>query len=917
MKKKIQKVVYLVLVGDIFHYGHLHIIQRAKSLGDYLICGVETDKLVKSHRKELNYSFNERRAIITNIKGVDKTMPEDSLDPSENLKEIHKIFPKAEIILIHATKQDQLPTEELMKSINGKIFEMSYDKIKPYGENENNLNKVHEIFSTKADTLKKLQSILTKSEIKKPYIFKIRDWKINPEKVIMLIQNTFPDKPIVIRSSAVSEDTRTNSMAGVYKSVIGVDSLKKEEIVSAINSVISSYNEFEKNNQILVQEQVKEVRVSGVVFTRDINGAPYYIINYDDTTGSTDSVTKGIEHKTIKISYFADSKKHLEKWGGLMEAVHELEKVIPNSALDIEFGIDKNNKVIIFQVRPITSKIIIDYENIDYNIKRYMNKIKKKYNRLTKDREKIFSDMSFWNPAEIIGDSPNPLDNSLYDYLILNEMWQRALISNGYSATYPKLMFSFGNKPYIDVTNTFEFLTPKLISDKTKNKLINFYIKKLRENPELHDKIEFELVYNCYNFSFDKNSAELKNNGFTEEEIQEIKNNLFNLTNNLIKDYKFFIDEAENSLDLMLKKREEVLKKDLDKKEKIKPLLDDCKNLGVFHFSRIARFAFIAKSLLVSLVDNEIIDSDFYNGFLESLNTIASDFRRDIFLLNEGKIEFLDFINKYGHLRPGTYNISSPRYDIYPNSFFKMNSSDYIPKKDFFISAEVHNKVNDFLKKEKFEFDSNHLFEFIKCSLEKRELIKFEFTRNISNVLEIIAEIGMEHGFSREEISKLFLNDLFYCLEIKDPVKIKKEISKLVNKTKRIRGYYQKILLPQIIFSKEDFDIIEAVKVKPNFITQKKIFSKAVFLKDFSKDLPDLSGKIVLIENADPGFDWIFTKNISGLITKYGGVASHMAIRCAEFSIPAAIGCGENLFNRVKDSKSINLDCKTERLEVF
>ena len=65
-----------------------------------------------------------------------------------------------------------------------------------------------------------------------------------------------------------------------------------------------------------------------------------------------------------------------------------------------------------------------------------------------------------------------------------------------------------------------------------------------------------------------------------------------------------------------------------------------------------------------------------------------------------------------------------------------------------------------------------------------------------------------------------------------------------------------------------------------------------------------------MIENADPGFDWIFSKNPSGLITKFGGMASHMAIRCAELNLPAAIGCGEILFNQLKQSEKISLDCK-------
>ena len=44
----------------------------------------------------------------------------------------------------------------------------------------------------------------------------------------------------------------------------------------------------------------------------------------------------------------------------------------------------------------------------------------------------------------------------------------------------------------------------------------------------------------------------------------------------------------------------------------------------------------------------------------------------------------------------------------------------------------------------------------------------------------------------------------------------------------------------------------------------------------------NLKNKIILIENADPGYDWIFSHKIIGLVTKYGGANSHMTIRCSE-----------------------------------
>ena len=78
-----------------------------------------------------------------------------------------------------------------------------------------------------------------------------------------------------------------------------------------------------------------------------------------------------------------------------------------------------------------------------------------------------------------------------------------------------------------------------------------------------------------------------------------------------------------------------------------------------------------------------------------------------------------------------------------------------------------------------------------------------------------------------------------------------------------------------------------------------------------------LDKKIIVIESADPGYDWIFTYKIAGLITKFGGVNSHMAIRCREFDIPAAIGCGEYLYNKIVSSRKVVLDCSTYKIDTL
>ena len=134
-----------------------------------------------------------------------------------------------------------------------------------------------------------------------------------------------------------------------------------------------------------------------------------------------------------------------------------------------------------------------------------------------------------------------------------------------------------------------------------------------------------------------------------------------------------------------------------------------------------------------------------------------------------------------------------------------------------------------------------------------------------------------------------------------------------IKKNKNVRKLNSLLSLPPIIFSKKDFEVIQYHISKPNYITQKKITASIISLSINE----DLENKIILIENADPGYDWIFTKNPAGLITKYGGVASHMGIRCAEIGLPAAIGCGEILYEKLSSSSKVELDCKNNQIFIL
>ncbi len=66
---------------DLLHVGHLNILERAKSLGDYLIVGVSTDELNYSKKAKFPiYSQEERKTLINALKIVDEVFFEESLE---------------------------------------------------------------------------------------------------------------------------------------------------------------------------------------------------------------------------------------------------------------------------------------------------------------------------------------------------------------------------------------------------------------------------------------------------------------------------------------------------------------------------------------------------------------------------------------------------------------------------------------------------------------------------------------------------------------------------------------------------------------------------------------------------------------------------------------------------------------------
>ena len=122
---------------DMFHIGHLKLLQRLKRLGDELIVAVSTDEFNKGKGKKVMIPYVQRAEIIENIKCVDKVIPEETweqkiTDVSKYGIDIFAIgddwegkfdFLKEHCEVVYLERTKDISTTKLKKSLMNYAFE--------------------------------------------------------------------------------------------------------------------------------------------------------------------------------------------------------------------------------------------------------------------------------------------------------------------------------------------------------------------------------------------------------------------------------------------------------------------------------------------------------------------------------------------------------------------------------------------------------------------------------------------------------------------------------------------------------------------------------------------------------------------------------------------------------------------------
>lgn len=769
-------------------------------------------------------------------------------------------------------------------------------------------------FQTKAYTLEALRGVMKSITIPESFIIEHRDWRNNREAVIQTALKRFETAmPLIVRSSSSFEDGSEASAAGKYLSAPNVSTAF--EIGKAIEEVFGSYDRLSDKEHIFLQPMVQDVICSGVAFSRDpSSGAPYFVISYDES-GSTDGVTSGTnrEPKTKIILKSALSQVDAGPFRNLCDSISELEKLLANDALDVEFAVSRDGRLHLLQVRPL----VMDKSKPDLSadLRKSLDEIHTKIENSMCPKpflfgsRTVFGVMPDWNPAEIIGVKPRPLALSLYKEMVTDSTWAYQRSNYGYRnlRSHP-LIHSFHGCPYVDVRVDFNSFVPADVPDPLAEKMVEYYIDRLCANPWMHDKVEFEILFSCYHFDLENEVSRLRENGFTAEEIAQFTESLRRLTVNIVERHSGLWKQDLQRISTLEDRHKQVMSSSMNVIEKIYWLLEDCKRYGTLPFAGLARAGFIAVQILKSMVSCGLMNQAEYGEFMNSLNTVSGQMSRDL-----GSLSREPFLAIYGHLRPGTYDILSPRYDEAPESYFNWTQNQApLQPHAFKLSIEQYERIQTELNRHRLDLDVLGLFEFLKSAIEGREHAKFIFTRNISDAISLLKKWGESFGYSAEDLSYLDITSVMKIYSSsQNPKDILEQSIQMGRKSYRLT---KSLALPSLIFKADDVYAFDLMDCEPNYVTQLTVEGDLV---DLTERGSLIDGKIVLIENADPGFDWIFTKGIKGFITMYGGANSHMAIRAGEMKIPAVVGAGEVNFQRWAKAKRVVIDCCNRQVKVL
>ena len=755
----------------------------------------------------------------------------------------------------------------------------------------------------KAEILDVVRPLLS-TAIVLPSVIVVRSaWRQDAQKEIATIERRSWEGPLIVRSSASVEDSSTSSAAGHFHTEDHV--LGRSALRHAIDRVFASYDRaglHDEDEQVLIQPMVVDALACGVAAARDhVTGGPYRVVSWS-TSGRTDDVTSG-RTSDVRAWYEAFTVRPTrvpDEVAAVVDLLDEIEALVGRD-FEIEFAVSPAWGLALFQLRSIAGMPFAPPDAVSL-LGPIASRVTAVLEGASRGRTAAplpggptaLGVMPDWNPAEIIGTRPRRSATSLYRSLITDRIWARARAAYGYrDVGNTPVLVDLGGLPYIDVRASAASLIPAALPDVAAGKLADYYVRRLVEAPHLHDKFEFEVVLSAWMPGAEWWVRRYLSGVLNAEECRLFAAALRELTEDMVIGSRPW----QHDLDALMRLetgRAAAVNSPQGSTERIARLLESTRLHGTLPFARLARGAFVATHILNRAVAEGAVDRRAGDDFLASASRVTSQLVSDMSALNAN-----DFLDRYGHLRPGTYDLLSPRYDERPDHYLAVAvDTDWSKLETPSGPREPDlSGLDAALRASGLSFGATEFTEFAAQVVRGRELAKLMFTRNLSDAMVEMVRWGAARGLSPDDVSHLTVEAV---LADHDDGRL----AQLVAEGRAEHAHARCVALPPVLADPATVWSFEMPAAEPNFITSHRVMADVAVVAGGV----DPHGRIAFISSADPGYDWIFARGIRGLVTAYGGVNSHMAVRAREFDLPSAIGVGEARFHRWCSAQTVDLD---------
>lgn len=244
---KQQKTVYVGMSADLVHPGHLNVIKRASELGAVTV-GLLTDEAIASYKRLPYMGFDQRRVVIENIKGVNRVVPQTTLDYVHNLRALKPDY------VVHGddwrSGVQKSVRERVIKVLaewDGELVEVEYTK----GISSSQLNMaLKEIGTTPDIRLRKLRRLL------------------NAKKMVRLLEVHNGLTGLIVENTSVNDNGVKKEFDGMWASSLTDSTAKGKPDIEAVDLT----------SRMHTLNDVLEVTTKPIVYDGDTGGKPEHFV---------------------------------------------------------------------------------------------------------------------------------------------------------------------------------------------------------------------------------------------------------------------------------------------------------------------------------------------------------------------------------------------------------------------------------------------------------------------------------------------------------------------------------------------------------------------------------------------------------------------------------------------------------------